>query len=387
MSKSSYEIKIGDMSLTAVLSGNVNLRLDQLCSDFSFDVTKSLCNEFNIEEQSSIKIYLAKNIALNGFVDSINPSEDPLSSTVSIVGRSKLCDIVDSDLPVPITLSGGVSLSTVATKVLSACGVSAKVINRLAEDEVFSKTDIISAEADQNAFEFLNQYAEKVNALLYSDEDGNLIIGRAGSGKYSDKLINIIDGEDNNIKSSSAGFDYSERFYKYTVISQENTNASSTSVSTATTYCKGYAYDNEVRKSRSLTIKAENPSTNEQCAKIATFEANIRRANSLKYTCTVDGYSTNNGSLWLPSRSVHVIDDDNGVDSELLIKGCNFNLGNGTVTMDFGLVDAFTLQANLDELNSRTHVTKAKKKKKGKKKKSKKAKEDSTPVNIDFGSY
>ena len=71
---------------------------------------------------------------------------------------------------------------------------------------------------------------------------------------------------------------------------------------------------------------------------------------------------------------IQVYDVDCDIDSELLIKGITFNLGDGATTdMEFALADAYKLQASLDEVEGRTNKTKKTKKKgkKGKKKKSK----------------
>ena len=120
-------------------------------------------------------------------------------------------------------------------------------------------------------------------------------------------------------------------------------------------------------------MKANNACNSGNCQEIATLEANIRRANSLQYKCDVYGFQTNNGELWKTNRLIQVFDEDNDIDSELLIKGVTFNLGEGsTTTLDFALADAYTLQASLDEVNGRVNKTKtAKKEKKGKGKKDK----------------
>jgi prophage tail gpP-like protein len=221
--------------------------------------------------------------------------------------------------------------------------------------------------------DFINEYAQKVSALLITNEDGNIVITRAGNHRYSDKLLNEVGNENNNILSSSAGYDYSQRFYKYIVYSQNNANTQTSNITIDNVAQKGIAYDTEIRQSRVLVMKANNACNSGNCQEIATLEANIRRANSLKYKCDVYGFQTNNGELWKTNRLIQVFDEDNDIDSELLIKGVTFNLGEGsTTTLDFALADAYTLQASLDEVNGRVNKTKtAKKEKKGKGKKDK----------------
>lgn len=188
--------------------------------------------------------------------------------------------------------------------------------------------------------------------------------------------MNDIGNEDNNIISSSAGYDYSQRYNKYIVYSQSNTNTQTSNVSISNVAQKGIAIDDEIRPSRVMVQKANNACSSENCEEIATLEANIRRANSLKYSCEVYGFETNDGNLWEVNRLIQVYDIDADIDSELLIKGITFNMGSSgsTTSIELALADAYTLQASMDEVNGRTNKTKTAKKKKSKKSEKKKSK-------------
>ena len=59
-----------------------------------------------------------------------------------------------------------------------------------------------------------------------------------------------------------------------------------------------------------------------------------------------------------------VIDDDVFIEAPLLIKSVDFSFGDGAVTnLEFATPDAYTLQANLDEVDARTSQLNKKKKK------------------------
>lgn len=375
MSDNNITIEIDGVNLADFISGSVSIQLDQFCNSFSFTTTKDLQNEYNIFPESECKIFINNKIAITGIIDSVSPSEDASGSTVDISGRDRTCDIVDSDLPESISLSGNFSLKTVIEKVLISLGLTEiKVIEDIPEDELrkFTSADIVSAEVDKNAFEFINDYAQKVSVLLITNAEGNIVITRATEDRYSDKLLNDVGNPDNNILSSSASYDYSQRFNKYIVYSQSNTSTQTSDIKLENVAQKGIAIDDEIRESRVMVIKSNNSCDSSTCEEIATLEANIRRANSLNYSCTVAGYETNNGQLWERNKLVQVFDIDNDINSELLIKGITFNFGDGATTdLELALSDAYTLQASLDEVNGRTNKTKTKKKdkKKGKKKK------------------
>lgn len=374
MSDNKVVIEIDGQNLTEFLSGSVSVQLDQFCNSFSFSTTKTLQGEYNIFPEAECRIFINDKLAMTGVIDSVSPSEDSSSSSIDVSGRDRTCDIVDSDLPESISLSGEFTLQTVIEKVLTSLGLSdIKVVNEIADEmRSFTSADIVSAEVDKNAFEFINDYAQKVSAILITNEEGNIVITRAGEDRYTDKLLNDVGNEENNILSSSAGYDYSQRYYKYIVYSQSNTNTQTSDVKLENVAQKGIAIDDEIRESRVMVIKSNNACNSATCQEIATLEANVRRANSLNYSCTVYGFETNDGELWKRNKLIQVFDIDNDIDSELLIKGLTFNIGNDGATTDIelALADAYTLQASLDEVNGRTNKTKtSKKKKSGKKKK------------------
>lgn len=370
MSDNNIQIEIDGNNLSDYIDGSVSIQLDQFCNSFNFTTSKSLVGEYNIFPEETCRIFINGKVAITGVIDSVSPSEDADSSTVSVSGRDRTCDVVDSDLPIGISLSGNFTLQTVIEKVLTALGLTdIKVVNEIDDLRSFTSADIVSAEVDKNCFDFINEYAQKVSALLVTNAEGNIVITRAGSKRYSDKLLNDIGNDDNNIISSSAGYDYSQRYNKYIVYSQSNTNTQTSNVSISNVAQKGIAIDDEIRESRVMVMKANNACSSENCEEIATLEANIRRANSLKYSCEVYGFETNDGNLWEVNRLIQVYDIDADIDSELLIKGLTFNMGDSgsTTSIELALADAYTLQASMDEVNGRTNKTKSAKKKKGKK--------------------
>lgn len=381
MSDNQITIEIDGYNYTNFISGNVSRRFDEFCGTFNFKCTKSDADDFNIDAQSECVIYVNGKKAITGVIDKVSPSEDASSSDVDISGRDRTCDIVDSSIPSSISLSGDFNLVTVIEKVLKSLGLEdIKVINEIEDLRSFTSADIVSSEVDKNAFEFINDYAQKVSAILITDEDGNIVITRAGKNRVPDKILNIVSDNPeetkyNNLLSSSAGYDFSQRYYKYIVVSQSNSTTQKGSISAENVSQKGIAYDEEARQSRVLVIKANNACDSATCQEIATLEANVRRANSLKYDCSVAGYNLNSGDLYSINTLMTVVDDDNFISSELLVKSVSFDFGDGaTTSLEFGVADAYTLQANLDEIDAKTNETnkkKAKGKGKGKGKKSK----------------
>lgn len=371
MADNKITIEIDGVNFEDFETGGVSRRFDEFCGTFDFKCSKDDADDFNIDEQSYCTIYVNGKKVMTGVIDKVSPSEDANSSSVNITGRDITCDIVDSTLPTSISLSGEFDLVTVVEKVIEALELQdlIKVINNIPDLKKFTPADVVSSEIDKNAFDFLNEYAQKVSAILITDEDGNIVITRAGEKTVPDKILNQFGNPENNVLSSSAGYDFSERYYKYIVVSQSNATTEKKEITLDSVSQKGIAYDEAVRKSRVKVIKADNSCNSETCQEIATLEANVRRANSLKYNCSVAGYQLNNGDLYSINTLMTVIDDDNFIESQLMVKGVSFEFGDGSITnLEFAPLDAYTLKANLDEIDARTNKTNKKEKtsKKGK---------------------
>lgn len=373
MADNKITIEIDGINFEDFETGNVSRRFDEFCGTFDFKCSKDDADDFNIDEQSYCTIYVNGKKVMTGVIDKVSPSEDANSSSVNITGRDITCDIVDSTLPTSISLSGEFDLVTVIEKVIEALELQdlIKVINNIPDLKKFTSADVVSSEVDKNAFDFLNEYAQKVSAILITDEDGNIVITRAGEKTVPDKILNQFGNPENNVLSSSAGYDFSERYYKYIVVSQSNATTEKKEITLDSVSQKGIAYDEAVRKSRVKVIKADSSCNSETCQEIATLEANVRRANSLKYNCSVAGYQLNNGDLYSINTLMTVIDDDNFIESQLMVKSVSFDFGDGSITnLEFAPLDAYTLRANLDEIDARTNKTnkkdKSAKKSKGK---------------------
>ncbi len=106
----------------------------------------------------------------------------------------------------------------------------------------------------------------------------------------------------------------------------------------------GSAFDPDIRSSRRFTSIGSKAMTAADCKKRAEWEANIRKTKSFSYSCEVVGFRQNLNEigslgfaanpLWKPNQLVYVVDENGGIDDELLIKSVNYtqDLNGGSVT-------------------------------------------------------
>lgn len=344
---------------------SVEIDMETACRVFNFTSTSEGKLYSPIKVDDAVSIWIDKIKILTGYVDTVTPNWDEGSHDISITGRSITSDIIDSTVSGNIDFNGPISLKTIFSKVLTSLGLTnIKVIlndklKSFQDAELAGKQDntvgeVVSASVAENAFDFLEKFCRKRQVFFTSDGDGNIVLSRASDTKLPIMLIHKLDGINNNVKNAGCVFDNSKRFYKYVVHSQKNSvnlNDSIDVIDSGYETQIGTAYDYGVRKSRILEIQAEVSSDIQTASDRAKWEANIRRARSFTYHCTISKFYIDyeEKQIWDINKLISVVDDYEDIIATLLIKKVTFNLSDdGSETTDLELVvkDAMTLQAS-----------------------------------------
>jgi prophage tail gpP-like protein len=355
-------IEVNGVKYEGFLDVNVEQHFDTACSSFSFTSTSDKKLYSPVKVGDAVRICV-KNIPLvTGYVDKITPKYTSDSHDISIEGRSKTADIVDSTVSGNIDLKAPISLKRIIERVISSLGITDIKVFITDKFKSFTDEDLnptqntgldepagqdVSAKVGENAFDFIEKYCRKRQVFFTTDGDGNIVIARASNEIIDLGLFNKVDGQNNNIKSASSTIDNSQRFYKYVLHSQSNT---AEDMGEGFASSKGVAYDKEIRKTRVYEMQADVASDMQTATDRAKWEANIRRARSFVYSCNVQGFFINaeETELWRPNILVKVVDDFEDINSELLVKSVKFSYsadGGNLTDLDLVTRDAFTLQA------------------------------------------
>jgi prophage tail gpP-like protein len=317
----------------------VERALDQVSGSFSFQAASDYKQPFPVPRGQAVKVFVNSTQVMTGFVDKITVSYDGTQHSITVEGRDKTADIVDSKVDHKIEFQAPITLEDVATQTLSSIGASdVQVINNVKGGiDPFVKGELISANIGQSAFEFIDQYAKKRQVVLTTDGKGNLVFERASTESTNIQLNNIVGGNSNTIKTGQVEYDDSERYGNYTFYSQGNPAGDKTASESSKqlTTRTGIFTDSEVRSSRKYHEIAEASSKDEPLEKRAKWEGLIRKAKSVKYTCNVVGHSaTDSGPAYKPNTLVLVNDDFSDMHQELLIIKVTYRLsmGEGSTT-------------------------------------------------------
>lgn len=336
---------------TDFISVSLGQSLSAIARDFNIVVAQPQGNTLPFKGGESIQIFIDNELNLEGSIFRVDPIYSKDSHTISISGRSKVADLIDSTL-LALSLSADMSLQKIIEQVIKQLGLTLSVQNQVSGLEDFKKAeDKISAEPGDNAFEFIDKLARKRQVLLTSDAPGNIIITRNGKAENKTTLNNPVNGTSGNIISSTISYDMSNRYNKYVVKSQKNGSADFFGGNldpVSFVDQKGEQIDSSIRVGRQLVMQAEKSSTDEQSAQRAIWNANIARVNSRKYSVILQGVRPKKGSpIWEVNKLQPVKDDQAGIDEIMLINSIKFTQSKAAGTRtQLGLVekDAYTVE-------------------------------------------
>ncbi len=333
--------------------------IETISGSFQFSATSSSIQVFPIKAGEPCKAFIGGTQVINGFVDSVSVEYDSGSHRITIAGRDKTADVIDSTI-VAVKEFSGLGLVQIIEKVLADNGLpDIQVINEAGVDPApFPEGDPSSSPVSQTVFDFIEMYARKRQVLLTGDGDGNIVLARSSTETASVTLENIVGGEFNNIKSAIVSYDFTQRFSKYTLQSGQNPagNPFGATVSLDNVAVQnGFATDASrgMRASRVTEIISETSDTNVNLTQLATWTKNLARARSTEYECIVQGYhqDVDNTTLWKPNILVKVNDEFADINATQLVKSVEYNLsldGGSATAIVLVDPDSYTLQTQID---------------------------------------
>ena len=175
----------------------------------------------DLKVQDKVKIYIDDTLLISGFIEDLSIAYSADSHSISIAGRDKTGDLIDSSIiQKSYSQRGFVKLIEMVLKDNGHTSIS--VINDVANLSNLEANEIIKTEKGDSIATFLDRYAKKLQVLLITNEDGNLVITREGADLAIGALISEIKGYNNNILSANISVNTNERFRYIEVYSQSS---------------------------------------------------------------------------------------------------------------------------------------------------------------------
>lgn len=336
MAVESFEIRVNGVPFQLWETAQIDRSIDTNCGAFMFTST-GRAGPYPVKEGDEVQVSVGGVQRITGFVDRYEEILDAGKHQVSITGRDNIQDLIDSSIPDSAkAISGPTSLKTLCEKVIASLGASISVIDQTSGIADFTADDFFNAGSGGNAIDFLTNFARKRRVYINSDGRGSLVLFRPGRVDAAIALTNVLDNARNNVISARKINDLSMRFGRYAVRSQSNFGSSpNADYAGSGTDMLGTVTDSAVRSSRYLEVQSEESlSDGTETDTRVQEEANLRRARSSAYECTVVGVSQTADRLWELGELVKVKDDFLNISGRFFVRSIShfLSVDEGAVT-------------------------------------------------------
>ncbi|WP_244619226.1 phage baseplate assembly protein [Rhizobium sp. 18055] len=292
---------------------------------------------FDLRPGVAAEVLLEGAVVLKGYIDQVNPTIDESQAQVSISGRDKTGDLVDS-----AALTDGpsefrnVKLEDAVKQIAKPFGLDVR--SEIDTGEPFTRYGLDLAET---AFSAIEKGSRSRHALVLSDGVGGLVITRTGSNRAPADIT--LPG---NVIGSSGSYSDAKRHSKTYVRGQGEKAGKARSGSAALdstaapldpadrnvgdgsatenerkgTAATGIATDDEVTRHRPAVHLARSKADATSAQDEADFRMRTARGESEEVTETVKGFAVN-GKLWRVNEIAYVSDAFQGIERDMLIIG------------------------------------------------------------------
>lgn len=369
MTINKINVTVNGVSYTSWENVEVDIDMEQMGRAFS--IQTSIPNEetISIKTGDAILIDIDQESTITGFIDTISIKEGERDSSVSIVGRDKISDFIDSrvsskNFATPVGFQDILEslLELIGYEIVTSNGFGFKlpslsfsnkisVINNYGDIDDFATNEGIYFSAAEEAYDLIRRLADKRGIVLGTNGDGNITIDSIAPSSTSTALLRLTSSSSlNNIKNPFVKDSVANRFNEYKIISggtggpaSVNFESGQDPINNDLVSYSATVYDSDIRSTRRFLGKISGMN-NSQCSDRAAWELNIRKAKDFVYTCDVVGFRQNlnpvssigpvDNPLWQVNRLVYLKDERYGLDNNYLIKRVQYKQSNeeGSIT-------------------------------------------------------
>jgi prophage tail gpP-like protein len=172
-------LRLGTVDWTGWLSASLTRRMDQASATFALELTERWAGQPNrrvILPGTAAQLWLDGRQMVNGFVDEVAVAYDATSHRVSVSGRDRLGDLVDSAAAVDGAHQwSGLDLTGLARSIIAPFGVPLTQ-----ETDVGAVFENFAVQPGEQAMAALARAARARAVLIMGDGLGGLVLTRAG---------------------------------------------------------------------------------------------------------------------------------------------------------------------------------------------------------------
>ena len=309
------EIFCNDNLIESFNDFSLTKSIENFCNSFSFTITNKMANDIFLAEGSRIRISIADENQFAGLVESINHSQTSNSHSITVQGRDKTGELIDSYIIAKQYKQN--DFLKLLRLVLNDNGYqSIKITSDIKIlPKLVGKSFI--PEKEEKIFSFIDRLAKQLRVILITDSDGDILITREGA----DLAVGGLDAS-NNIISTSLDIDTSESYKYIKIIGNIKTDQSKKRLTQGKEII-----DERSQTNKRLIVNIGNNTNRQNIESIANWYMAVKRGKGARYNATVQGFLTNNttGLLWQANTTVILKDSKKGINGLFLIQSVNYS--------------------------------------------------------------
>lgn len=311
-------------------SASVTQSMDAAAASFSLDITqpndgkdKRNTQPWAIPAQSKVQILADGQLILTGYVDSYSASYDANSHSVSISGRSKAGQLVDSAI---LNSKGWLwkdqNPLQIMQNIVEPFGIT---IN---SEEALDRVRTLKMPSTGRAFDAIRTLAFRSGVAVISEPDGSIKLTQSSKRRTGFSITTPL--------TASMTANFAERASK-TIVHGQSHGYDGQGLSAA--QVKAEVVDGAVSLYRPRIVAATGDTSGADAKTIAAWHKARALGDSLNVTLTVAGLRDPNGDLWSINTLTQVHLPSLGLSTELMISGVDF-----TVDGTSGAITTLTLK-------------------------------------------
>lgn len=297
--------------------------LDAVAAQFQLIVADRDPYPIKVGQECSVRI--AGQVVLTGFVEASRKKVGARGRELTVAGRDKTGDLVDSsELTDPGEWSD-VTLAELAQFIADPFGIEVRALFTEELDPFL----VFRRQPGETAWSAIERACRLRGVLAFSSGDGALLLDRPAS---SAAVTPLVEGE--NILEADVVVDHSDRFQHYLVRGQQSGSDDYSGPLAAE--IEGEATDVAIRRFRPLLVLADGALTFDDAEDRAGWEASVRAARSGRVEVLVQGWRQvpATGPVWTINQLVPVRIPSSRVNRRLLVDAVTFERGaEGTTTL------------------------------------------------------
>lgn len=342
-SEETVSVVVGGRRFTSWKSVSVSAALKEAARAFRLEAACEIgasASFRTFQAGAQVEIYFNADLVLRGYVDRYQPRISEREATVTISGRSKSADMIDSSAEYAVG-KGRLerkSLKQIAEK-LDQFGVGVEVGDDVDLDEI----PFYQITPGETVFRAVERLARSQGLTVMGRADGKIELARGGKKRHSGGIVEGV-----NLKQGEADHNWSNRHSKYVVKGQRASGSTSENLE-----IEAAVKDTGVDRYRPTVIIVGEDTDQNRAQRFAEATRNRAAGNALKATITLQGFRDDGGMVWEPNRLIWTESDFLQIQQDMLIESVTYRQDErGSITI-LSLVDPKAYDAGADPKKSK----------------------------------